>query len=96
MEKRFFVYILANRPRGTVYVGVTSDLRKRIWEHREGVVDGFTKTYGVKMLVYFEIFDDAENAIRREKRLKRWNRPWKIQAIEAMNPEWRDLYNDIV
>ena len=96
MAKRFFVYILAKGRNSTFYVGVTSNLSKRIWEHREGVVDGFTKKYGIKALVYYEVFDDAKNAIRREKRLKRWSRAWKMQAIESMNPDWRDLYDDII
>jgi putative endonuclease len=96
MDKQFYVYILAKARNSTFYVGVTSDLRRRVWEHREDAADGFTRRYGIKMLVYFEVFDDAENAIRREKRLKRWSRRWKIQAIEATNPEWRDLYSDIV
>ena len=95
MEKRFYVYILAKAYNSTFYVGVTSDLRKRIWEHREGVADGFSKKYGIKTLVYYEIYEDAENAFRREKRLKRWSRAWKIKTIEAFNPGWRDLYEDI-
>ena len=91
----YWVYILASRPRGTLYVGVTNDLRRRVWEHREGVVEGFTKEYGVKMLVYFEQHDSIEAAIEREKRVKRWVRSWKIDLIRSKNPDWRDLYDDI-
>ena len=91
----YWVYILASRPRGTLYVGVANDLRRRVWEHREGVVEGFTKEYGVKMLVYFEQHDSIEAAIEREKRVKRWVRSWKIDLIRSKNPDWRDLYDDI-
>jgi len=92
----YYVYILASRPNGTLYIGVTNDLVRRAYEHREGLVDGFTKTHGVKTLVFFEPHDDIEHAIVREKRLKRWRRAWKIQLIERGNPEWRDLYDDVV
>ncbi|MDD9901887.1 MAG: GIY-YIG nuclease family protein [Alphaproteobacteria bacterium] len=95
MSKQFFVYLLCSKRNGTFYVGVTSDLPKRVWEHKRGVIDGFTKKYGVKTLVYYEVFDDAESAIRREKRLKRWTRASKIRAIESMNPGWNDLYSVI-
>ena len=92
----YYVYILASRPNGTLYIGVTNDLVRRAYEHREGLVDGFTKTHGVKTLVFFEPHDDIEHAIVREKRLKRWRRAWKIHLIERDNLEWRDLYDDIV
>jgi len=92
--RSFYVYIVASRIGGTLYVGVTNDLVRRVAEHRLELVDGFTKKYGVHRLVYFEQFDDAENAIRREKRLKRWNRDWKIRLIEKFN--WDDLYPSIV
>jgi len=95
MEKNFAVYILASRRNGTLYIGVTSDLPKRAWEHREGVVEGFTKEYGVKTLVWFEMHENAESAIIREKRLKKWNRAWKLRLIEEGNPEWKDLYDEI-
>ena len=95
MAKLGYVYILANRPGGTLYVGVTNDLVRRAYEHRESLVDGFTKTHGIKTLVYFEIHEDIEQAIIREKRLKRWRRAWKIQLIENDNPNWRDLFDDI-
>jgi len=94
-SKKFYVYLMTNKPYGVFYVGVTSNLPKRIYEHRSGVTDGFTKEYHLKMLVYYEIFDDADNAIRREKRLKRWSREWKIEAINSFNPEWNDLYETI-
>ena len=96
MEKAFCVYILASRRNGTLYVGVTSDLIKRIWQHKEGLADGFTKEYGVKYLVYFEQHDSAEAAILREKQIKKWNRAWKIRLIEKTNQYWNDLYPEIV
>ncbi|MDF2179402.1 GIY-YIG nuclease family protein [Aliiglaciecola sp. CAU 1673] len=89
------VYILASKPYGTLYIGVTSNLVQRIWQHRESLAEGFTKKYGVKRLVYFEQFEDMYQAIVREKQLKKWNRAWKIQLIEKANPEWRDLWPDI-
>ena len=93
--RSFCVYILASRIGGTLYIGDTNDLVRRVAEHRLELVDGFTKKYEVHRLVYFEQFDDAENAIRREKRLKRWNRDWKIRLIEEFNPNWDDLYPGI-
>ena len=95
-EKGGYVYIMASRRNGTLYTGVTSDLPGRVWEHREGVLDGFTKRYAVKMLVWYEAFDDIRDAIQREKTIKKYSRAWKINLIEAMNPQWRDLYEDIV
>jgi len=89
--KQPVVYILASKPYGTLYVGVTSALANRIEAHRNGSVDGFTKRYGVHTLVYFEVHADMYEAIQREKRLKKWNRAWKIRLIEEMNPEWKDL-----
>jgi putative endonuclease len=93
--KQFFVYILANQPNGTLYTGVTSNLVQRVWQHREGVVEGFTKKYGVKKLVFFEAHETAESAITREKQIKKWERAWKIELVERENPEWRDLYSII-
>ncbi len=90
------VYILASGRNGTLYVGVTGDLVKRVWEHKEKVVDGFSKRYDVQILVHFERHDRMEDAILREKRMKKWNREWKLRLIESGNPEWRDLYEDIV
>jgi len=92
----FWVYILASRPGGTLYVGVTNNLIRRVFEHREGLVRGFTKRYGLKMLVYYEQHATAEAAIQREKNIKHWSREWKIDLILSMNPEWCDLYDDIV
>ncbi|HBR68619.1 MAG TPA: hypothetical protein DEA55_04500 [Rhodospirillaceae bacterium] len=94
-EKKFYVYILAKARNSTFYVGVTSDLGKRMWEHKTGAVEGFTKKYDIKTLVYYEVHDTAENAFIREKRLKKWNRIWKMRIIEEMNPDWRDLYEDL-
>lgn len=94
-EKKFYIYIMAKSRNSTFYVGVTSDLSKRVWEHKNETVDGFTQKYGIKTLVYYEAFDDAENAIKREKRLKKWNRTWKMRVIEEMNPDWKDLYETI-
>jgi putative endonuclease len=91
-ERYFWVYILASDVGGTLYIGVTSNLVRRIYEHRNDVIPGFTNKYGVHRLVYYEQFFDAENAIRREKRLKKWNRAWKIRLIEQFNPNWDDLY----
>ena len=96
MEKIFCVYMMASRRRGTLYVGVTSNLVKRAWEHREGVADGFTKQYGVKRLVWYELHDNAEAAITREKQLKEWRRAWKLDLIEARNPWWRDLFKTLL
>ncbi len=94
-NKKYYVYILAKARNSTFYVGITSNLPKRIWEHKNDIADGFTKKYGIKTLVYYEIFDDPQNAIRREKRLKKWNRAWKINIIEKINPKWHDLYESI-
>jgi putative endonuclease len=91
MPKTYYVYILASKRNGTLYIGVTNDLARRASEHREGLVPGFTKTYGVKMLVYFEAFDSIEQAIRREKRLKKYKREWKMNLVQQYNVEWRDL-----
>jgi putative endonuclease len=94
-EKQFYVYILTNKPYGVFYVGVTSDLAKRIFEHKNKVMDGFTKQYNLDRLVYYEIAENAEAAITREKKLKRWPREWKINVINQFNPEWNDLYETI-
>ena len=93
--RSFYVYILASRIGGTLHIGVTNDLIRRVGEHKLKLVEGFTGKYGVVRLVYFEIVDDPENAIRREKRLKKWNRAWKIRLIEEGNPNWEDLYPTI-
>ncbi|MEW6258172.1 MAG: GIY-YIG nuclease family protein [Pseudomonadota bacterium] len=96
MEKGGCVYILTNRPNGTLYVGVTSDLVRRIWQHREGLADGFTKRYGLKTLAYFEQHQTIALAIQREKTLKHWSRAWKVQLIMSQNPEWLDLYESLM
>jgi putative endonuclease len=90
MPKRGFVYILASRRNGTLYTGVTSDLRRRVWAHKQDALEGFTKRYGVHRLVYYEAHDDIRDAIQREKRIKTWNRQWKLELIEKDNPNWRD------
>jgi len=90
------VYLLASRRNGTLYVGVTSDVVKRVWEHKEDLADGFTKRYGVHMLVWYELHDSMEGAIRREKAIKEWKRRWKLELIEKQNPEWRDLYDGLL
>ena len=95
VAKRFYVYIMASRRDGTLYIGVTSNLARRVWYHKQEAVEGFTSKYGVKTLVYFEPHETAESAITREKRLKKWERVWKIRLIEQSNPEWRDLYSTI-
>ena len=87
-----WVYIMTNRPYGTLYTGVTNDLARRIWEHRTGALGGFTAKYGIKMLVWYEVHPSVVEAIAREKRIKRWRRRWKLALIETMNPEWLDLY----
>ena len=89
------VYIMASRPFGVLYVGVTSNLPRRAYEHREGLIDGFTKVHGCKMLVWYQSFELITNAIRRENTIKHYRRAWKMQLIEALNPEWRDLYPDL-
>ena len=91
----FFVYILASRRNGTLYVGMTDDLLKRAWQHRNGVIRGFTQTYNVKMLVWYESHQSRDSALLRERRLKKWNRAWKLALIEQENPRWRDLWNEI-
>jgi putative endonuclease len=96
MEKQPVVYILAGQRNGTLYTGVTSDLIARAWQHREDVVAGFTRKYRVHSLVWYEIHGDMFSAITREKRIKKWNRAWKIELIEAMNPYWNDLWDDIL
>ena len=92
MEKRGYVYIMSSGRNGTLYLGVTSDLVKRAWEHREGVTDGFTRRYGCKTLVWFEVHDRIDEAIRRERQMKEWRRAWKLRMIEEMNPDWHDLF----
>ena len=95
MKKPYYVYILGNN-RPTLYIGVTNDLVRRVWEHKQGLVDGFTRKYGLKNLLYFEEFSYVEDAIKREKQLKHWNREWKLDLIKKTNPGFRDLYASII
>lgn len=92
----YYVYILASRKNGTLYIGMTSDLMKRIYQHKNDIVEGFTKEYGVHTLVYFEQTEDVHAALQREKQLKWWKRAWKVRLIEENNPEWNDLYDTLV
>ena len=94
--KQMYVYMMASQKNGTLYVGVTSDLIKRVWQHKNKIMQGFTSDYDVDKLVYYEVFNDELNAIQREKKLKHWKRQWKIALIESQNPQWNDLYELIV
>ena len=96
MERLPCVYLLASQRNGTLYTGVTSNLVKRVWEHKHHVVEGFTSKYGVNNLVWYEIHETMESEIKRETAIKNWQRAWKINLIEATNPHWRDLYDDLV
>ncbi len=96
MSKQPAVYILASKRNGTLYIGVTSNLPKRGWEHKNDLVEGFTKRYSVYRLVYYELHEDMESAINREKQVKKWNRAWKLELIEKQNPDWRDLWEGIL
>ncbi len=95
LDQRFYVYIMANKRNGTIYIGVTNNLMRRVYEHREGLIKGFTSRYGLKTIVHYEVFDSILSAIQRETSLKRWPRKWKLELIEASNPQWRDLYEEI-
>jgi putative endonuclease len=92
----YYVYILASKRHGTLYIGVTNDLVRRVYEHKNDLVEGFTKKYGIHLLVYYEQYNNVESAIQRERQMKKWNRQWKIRRIEGLNPGWRDLFDDIV
>jgi len=96
MQRNPCVYILANKPNGTLYVGVTSDLPKRVWQHKHRETSGFTKKYHVHRLVWFEMHESMEAAISREKAIKKWRRAWKVELIEAENPGWKDLYDGLL
>ena len=96
MSKQYYVYILASKRNDTLYVGVTSDLIKRVYEHKNNLVTGFTQKYDVHNLVYYEVTESIESALRREKQLKKWKREWKIRLIEKGNPEWKDLYQELL
>jgi putative endonuclease len=89
--KTYYIYILASKRKGTLYIGITSNISRRIWEHEEGLAEGFTKKYGVKRLVYVEQTGDVRTALEREKQLKKWNRAWKIRLVEENNPKWKDI-----
>ena len=91
----FYVYMVASRRNGTLYTGMTDNLLQRIWQHKSNALPGFSKQYGVKMLVWYEQHDTREAALRRERQIKKWNRSWKLQLIERINPTWRDLYDEI-
>ena len=93
LDANFFVYILTDKPYGTLYVGVTNNLARRVFEHKQGAAEGFTKKYNLKTLVYYEVYSGIEEAIAREKKLKRWKRDWKIDRIHSMNRDWKDLYD---
>ena len=95
VEKKFYVYIIASKRNGTLYIGLTCNLGRRIFEHKEKSVEGFTKNYNVGILVHYEVYDDAENAIKREKQLKEWKRAWKLELIEKNNSGWNDLYETL-
>jgi putative endonuclease len=95
LSRSYFVYSLAGRRKGTLYVGVTNDPTKRVWQHKHGLVDEFTKKYGIKTLLWYEQTESIESAITREKQIKKWNRDWKIELIEVNNPAWKDLYEEI-
>ena len=95
MQKLFYLYILASKPNGTLYTGVTSNLVQRVWQHKNKLGEGFTKKYNVDKLVYYEVHESAESAITREKQVKAWKREWKLRLIRENNPGWRDLYNEI-
>ena len=96
MEKQPAVYILASKRNGTLYIGVTSDMAKRVWEHKNDLVEGFTKRYHVHSLVWYELHESMESAIKREKSMKEWKRVWKLELIESVNPDWDDLYHTII
>ncbi len=94
--KKYYVYILASGKNGTLYIGLTNDIIKRAWEHKQKLVPGFTEKYNVTKLVYFEVYNNVKQAIEREKKIKRWNRKWKLELIEKDNSNWRDLYYELV
>lgn len=95
-EKQYYDYIMASKPKGTIYIGVTNSLAKRVYEHKHNLFKGFTNKYSVHQLVYYEVCSDIREAIRREKRMKKWRRRWKMNLIEKTNPEWKDLYRNII
>ena len=94
--KQYYVYLLASKRNGTLYIGVTNDLVRRVWEHKNNIIKGFTQKYSVHNLVYYEIIADIDSAIMREKQMKKWRRQWKIELIEKNNPDWKDLYSGLI
>jgi putative endonuclease len=96
MQKQYYVYIMASKKHGTLYIGATDDLVKRVYQHKNNLVEGFTKKYNIHMLVYHESTSNANSMVTRERQLKKWNRQWKIELIEKFNPEWKDLYEEII
>ena len=96
MSRQPAVYILASKRNGTLYIGVTSNLQKRAWQHKNDLVQGFTKRYGVHQLAYYELHEDMVSAITREKQMKKWNRAWKVKLVERQNPDWKDLWEGII
>lgn len=96
MQKQYYVYIMASKKHGTLYIGATDDLVKRVYQHKNNLVEGFTKKYNIHMLVYHESTSNASSMVTRERQLKKWNRQWKIELIEKFNPEWKDLYEEII
>jgi len=95
-DENYYLYIIASKKNGTLYIGVTNDLVKRIYEHKQNAVNGFTKKYNVHTLVYYKVHRDIEETIMKEKQMKKWNRKWKVRIIEEKNPEWKDLYDEII
>lgn len=93
--RQYYLYIMASKRNGTLYIGVTNNLIRRVYEHKEGIIEGFTKKYNVKNLVYYEIYESVYEAIKREKAMKKWLRKWKIDLIEKENPHWNDLYEEL-
>ena len=96
IQKQACIYIMANKKNGTIYIGVTSDLPNRVWQHKNNIIDGFTKKYSIHKLVYFEPYESMKSAIEREKQMKKWKRKWKLEMIEKQNPLWEDLYENII
>ncbi|MFA6524820.1 MAG: GIY-YIG nuclease family protein [Patescibacteria group bacterium] len=94
--KQYYVYIMASKKNGTLYIGVTNNIIRRVYEHKNNEVEGFTKKYEVHLLVYYEQTENIESALNREKQLKKWNREWKINLIQKENPDWKDLYNELI
>jgi putative endonuclease len=96
MDRIGYVYIMASQRNGTIYIGSTSNLSQRVWQHKQGTADAFTKEYGCKMLVWYERFENLHDARRREVQMKEWHRPWKLKRIEGINPDWNDLYETLL